>query len=106
MPFKSKAQKRYLYANEPEIAKEFEAKTPKGAKLPEKVAKEEKSDIGESFMQKIDNALGLSEGVGAASGPTFGPEGVTKGSAQSNYGDARKTKKKNKKIKEEVLEAG
>lgn len=37
MPFKSKAQRRYLYANEPEVAKEFEAHTPKGKKLPEKV---------------------------------------------------------------------
>lgn len=26
-PFKSKAQKRYLYINNPELAKEFESKT-------------------------------------------------------------------------------
>lgn len=34
MPFKSTAQRRYLYANAPEVAKEFEAHTPKDAKLP------------------------------------------------------------------------
>ena len=39
MPFKSKAQKGYMYANHPKLAKEFEAATPKGKKLPQKVAK-------------------------------------------------------------------
>lgn len=37
MPFKSKAQRAYLYANEPKVAKEFQSKTPKGKKLPKKV---------------------------------------------------------------------
>ena len=37
MPFKSKAQRAYLYANNPEVAKEFQAHTPKNAKLPKKV---------------------------------------------------------------------
>ncbi len=37
MPFKSEAQRKYLYANEPAVAKKFAAETPKGAKLPEKV---------------------------------------------------------------------
>lgn len=39
MPFKSEAQRGYLYANEPAVAKEFESKTPKGKKLPKKVSK-------------------------------------------------------------------
>lgn len=39
MPFKSQAQKGYLYANEPKVAKEFQKATPKGAKLPKKVTK-------------------------------------------------------------------
>jgi hypothetical protein len=39
MPFKSKAQRRYLYAKEPEVAREFEKATPKNAKLPEKKKK-------------------------------------------------------------------
>ena len=34
MPFKSKAQRRFMYAEHPELAKEFEAATPKGKKLP------------------------------------------------------------------------
>lgn len=42
MPFKSEAQRRYLYAKEPEIAAEFEAKTPKGSKLPSHVKKTKK----------------------------------------------------------------
>lgn len=37
MPFKSKAQRRYFYAKDPEVAKEFEKETPKGKKLPEHV---------------------------------------------------------------------
>jgi len=39
MPFKSEAQRKFLYAKHPEIAKEFQEATPKGAKLPEHVAK-------------------------------------------------------------------
>ena len=39
MPMKSKAQRRYLWATDPELAKEFESKTPKGKKLPEKARK-------------------------------------------------------------------
>ena len=39
MPFKSKAQRRALYAKDPKLAAEFEKKTPKGANLPEKVKK-------------------------------------------------------------------
>jgi len=42
MPFKSKAQRRFLFANHPNIAKEFAAHTPIGAKLPEKVKKHKK----------------------------------------------------------------
>ena len=36
MPMRSQAQRRFLHATKPELAKEFEAKTPKGANLPEK----------------------------------------------------------------------
>ncbi len=44
MPFKSKAQMRYLYAKEPEVAKEFAEKPPKKAykKVPEHVKKKGK----------------------------------------------------------------
>jgi len=37
MPFKSKAQARYLYATHPEVAREFAAKTTSLKKLPEHV---------------------------------------------------------------------
>lgn len=37
MPFKSQAQRGYLYANDPAVAAEFQAATPKGAKLPARV---------------------------------------------------------------------
>lgn len=41
MPFKSKAQQKYLFSNEPQVAKEFAEHTPKSAykKLPNKVGK-------------------------------------------------------------------
>jgi hypothetical protein len=37
MPFKSKAQRRWMYANHPEMAKEWSEHTPKNTKLPEYV---------------------------------------------------------------------
>jgi hypothetical protein len=44
MPFKSQAQRRWMYANHPEMAKEWSEHTPKGAKLPEHV-KHKKADM-------------------------------------------------------------
>ena len=37
MPFKSKAQRRWMYANRPEMAKEFEEETPDSASLPNRL---------------------------------------------------------------------
>lgn len=34
MPFKSQAQRRFMYAKHPDLAEEFEEATPKGKKLP------------------------------------------------------------------------
>lgn len=42
MPFKSKAQRGKLWATNPKVAREFEKATPKGAKLPARVAKPKK----------------------------------------------------------------
>jgi hypothetical protein len=42
MPFKSKAQRKYLFANNPKVAQEFADATPKGKKLPEHVKKKAK----------------------------------------------------------------
>jgi len=39
MPFKSTSQRKFLWANKPKMAKEWEAHTPKGKKLPKKVKK-------------------------------------------------------------------
>ena len=39
MPFASEAQRKFMYAKHPGIAKEFQEKTPKNANLPEHVAK-------------------------------------------------------------------
>ena len=43
MPFRSQAQRRALYAKDPKLAREFEAKTPKGKKLPERVKPKSKT---------------------------------------------------------------
>jgi hypothetical protein len=39
MPFKSQAQRKFMYAKHPKLAEEFEDKTHKGKKLPKKVKK-------------------------------------------------------------------
>lgn len=49
MPFKSEAQRRWMHATHPQMAKKWEKHTPKGKKLPEKVE--------ESFEKQIDNIL-------------------------------------------------
>jgi hypothetical protein len=46
MPFKSKAQRRWMYANDPEMAKRWEDETPKGKKLPEKLKGKKKKNHG------------------------------------------------------------
>ena len=38
-PFVSNAQRKWMYENKPEMAKEWQSKTPKGKKLPEHVKK-------------------------------------------------------------------
>lgn len=37
MPFLSKAQRRWMYANKPELAKEFEKETPDAKALPNRI---------------------------------------------------------------------
>ena len=39
MPFVSQAQRKFLYANKPEVAKQLEQKTPKKLVLPKKLKK-------------------------------------------------------------------
>lgn len=52
MPFASQAQRRYLFAKEPEVAKEFAAATPKGKKLPEHVKKKEASAMLKEILAR------------------------------------------------------
>lgn len=52
MPFKSKAQARYLFAKEPEVAEEFATKTKSIKKLPEHV-KKTKEGSKKSLAAKI-----------------------------------------------------
>ena len=42
MPFKSQAQLRWMYATHPEMAKQWQADTPKGTKLPKRVKPKKK----------------------------------------------------------------
>lgn len=48
MPFKSKAQAKYMFAKMPKLAKEFASKTPSIKKLPKKVTTKmaKKMDLG------------------------------------------------------------
>ena len=43
MPFKSKAQRKYLHSQKPKMAKKWEKKTPKGKSLPRKATKKRKT---------------------------------------------------------------
>lgn len=46
MPFKSEAQRRFMYSQHPRMAKRWEKETPKGADLPEKVKKLASAQVG------------------------------------------------------------
>jgi hypothetical protein len=65
MPFKSEAQRKWMYANHPEMAKEWSEHTPKGTKLPEHV-KHKKADMNteqayiNGFVKRA-NAYGFSD---------------------------------------------
>ena len=50
MPFTSESQRKWMWANKPEMAKKWEAHTPKGKKLPEHVKKASK-ELASSFSK-------------------------------------------------------
>jgi len=52
MPFKSEAQRKYLYAKHPELAKKWQQHTPKGADLPEHVTSSD-NEKKASFLLKL-----------------------------------------------------
>jgi len=43
VPFKSQAQRKWMYANKPQMAKRWEKETPKSKKLPKRVSKKSSS---------------------------------------------------------------
>jgi len=57
MPFASQAQRRWMYANEPEMAKKWEKHTPKGKKLPKKKRKKRKKTKNESIVDIIASMI-------------------------------------------------
>lgn len=59
MPMKSEAQRRYLWANEPEVAAEFEAETKPGSQLPNRLHPPRK-DSKRRRMSAIRRAAGKS----------------------------------------------
>lgn len=50
MPFQSESQRRFMHSQKPELAKEFEKKTPQNAQLPEKKPDLERRKLA---MQKL-----------------------------------------------------
>lgn len=58
MPFVSQAQRKWMYANKPKMAKEWEEHTSEGKKLPEHVKESEyiTSDLFECF-EKISHLI-------------------------------------------------
>ncbi len=79
MPFESQAQRRFMYAKDPKMARRFEKKTPKNKKLPERKGKPirkyymNKSD-GAHMMSAFDSAWSLLKSQPVSpSGKTFSP---------------------------------
>lgn len=54
MPFRSQAQRKKLWATNPELARKFERETPKDARLPERV--NERSARKEALRRKARRA--------------------------------------------------
>ena len=98
MPFKSQAQRKWMYANKPKMAKKWEKHTPKGKKLPKKV-KKKKRVKKENFERLLDQALGLLDEEQSRKEPTTRPvlgskKGATKSSINQKPVDKKKPKLK------------
>ena len=52
MPFKSKAQQKFLFAKKPKIAKKFAEHTPKGTTLPERVTPKKRTPRKKNATKK------------------------------------------------------
>lgn len=53
MPFKSSSQRRWMHANEPEMAERWERHTPEGKKLPERAGKKSSSSKSKSCDRRM-----------------------------------------------------
>jgi len=84
MPFKSEAQRRFMWARHPEMAREFADATPKGTKLPYHVAgskakKKQTKKADDEATSPTANALGavgnflVGTGIGSAAASPIGP---------------------------------
>lgn len=60
MPFKSQAQRSFMYSQHPKIAAKIEGETPKGKTLPKKVAKaaQARRDAGKGKKRRSDGRFG------------------------------------------------
>lgn len=56
MPFKSKAQAKYMFANHPKIAKEFAAKTPNIKALPKYAGKGTRARLNTAAEKHMFNS--------------------------------------------------
>lgn len=98
MPFKSQAQRAFMHARHPEIAKRWEKHTPKGKKLP-KYAKK-KHTLKDEFEHNLDMALGLviesdSLDSQASTSPALGAsQTVVKGQSGENPDTKKKANSK------------
>lgn len=54
MPFKSEAQRRWMYANEPAMAKRWQKETPKRADLPKRVSHAAREGLKRAHARRKD----------------------------------------------------
>ena len=67
-PFKSKAQKRFLYAKKPSIAKRWTKKYGSGSSLPEKLKVSKKKKKTGGTINMYGKKKGAGKGVGVSGG--------------------------------------
>ena len=80
MPFESQAQRRFMYAKHPEMAKRWQKHTPKGADLPEHV-KKASVELAPLFAKIAEGINALGSGAKAIAGairPSSGAVGAAK----------------------------
>lgn len=92
MPFKSQAQRRFMHAKHPEIAKRWEKHTPKGTKLPEKVNESMDNEINRiaELLEDVAPSGGTSHLTGASTAQIammVPPDITTVTSDMPGYGD-------------------